>query len=133
MDEIQMKKGELREQFLSACNDIASPLLEIGFKATEKGQRLKMKPANKDFTYEVDFESRTYNHPGGITVSLVLSVCSQKAKAYDVECTGNPHCSGIVWGLYLGKFMGKSFQPDWNVASINRDAGVKEITDFERV
>ena len=91
-----MKKGELRKQFLSACNDIAQPLLKIGFKAVEKGQWLKINSPNRDFTYQVYFESRTYNNHNSITICPTFIIYSQKAKVYDLQHTGNPHCQGLV-------------------------------------
>ena len=123
-----MEKGKLKEHFLSACNDIAQPLLEAGFKITEKGQRIKKKSPNKDFTYEVYFESRTYNNPGSITVCPALIIYSQKAKAYDLEHTGNPHCKGLVWSSHLGKLMPQS-SSNWNVAGGNREPSITEITN----
>ena len=122
-----MQKSELREWFLSACNDIAQPFLEMGFKVTAKGQCLKRKSPNKDFTCEIYFQSRTYNHSGSITVYPCLTVYSQKAKAYDLEHTGNPHCRGVVWVSDLGKLTPQNFSTVWNVAGDNRNASVREI------
>ena len=124
-----MQKGQLREYFLEACNDISKPLLPLGFKVTKKGQQLKMKPPNKDLTYEIYFQSSAYNIPSDITICPTLIVYSQKAKAYDINITENPNYDGLVWGSPLIKLTPKKINLNWNLAGKSREISIAEIID----
>jgi len=124
-----MEKGELRELFLSACNEIAKPLTDCGWGPSQKGQCWKKKHANKDLTYEVRFQSSMNNDPSYITVIPHLAIYSKKAKAYDIEKTGNQYCGGCIWSTNLGYITPDNRWMSCNVAGAKRGDAVRGITD----
>ena len=124
-----MEKGELRKLFLSACNEIAKPLINDGWKPSQKGQCWKKKHANKDLTYKVEFQSSTKNDPSHITVIPHLAIYSIKAKAYDIEKTGNQYSGGCIWSTNLGYITPDKNWMNCNVAGANKDNNIRKITD----
>ena len=55
------KEMKPRDIFIKACNEIAVPFLERGFKSSKNGQCLKRISKDKDLTFEIWFRSSVYN------------------------------------------------------------------------
>jgi len=125
-----MEKGQLREIFLSACNEIAAPLAADGWRSSQKGQCWKKKHSDKDLTFEVYFQSSTKNDADYIILIPRLGIKSLKAKAYDIAQTGNQHCQGFVWSGNLGSISPRNNYGAWNVAGERWQSSIDEMSDY---
>ena len=120
----------MRGIFHAACNEITVSFNNGAWKPSQKGQCWKKKPANKDLTYEIYFQSSTKNTENYIDIIPHIRIYSSKAKAYDIAQTGNQYCQGIVFSEDLGTLSPRNHHVTWNIAGDKYQNNVDEIADF---
>jgi hypothetical protein len=118
---------ETKEIFLNACNEICKKL--DNFKSLQKGQILKKIAQDKDIFFEIYFQSSFRNDKSYITIIPHINIYSKQLKKWRAEQTQNEYSSGIIFGGQLGQLTPFNQWKEWNVAGMNYEKSVLEISD----
>lgn len=117
-----------KEIFNKACNEIATPFLDKGFKATKNGQCLKKISKDKDVTFEIYFSSSVYNTSCSIIIYPLISIYSKSLKKWMQEQTGNINEDGLVYHNHIGYISPVKNYKHWELAGLSFDVSVKSLT-----
>jgi hypothetical protein len=117
---------EIRTIFLNACNEICNKL--EGFKAFQKGQKLKKYSSDKDILFEIFFQSSFRNDNSQIQILPFISINSVELKKWNINQTKNKNSNGIIYNNQLGYITPYNTWKDWNLA-FQYEKSIKEITD----
>jgi hypothetical protein len=118
---------EPRTIFLNACNAIAEKL--DGFEIYQKGQRLKKTSSDKDIFFEISFDSSFMNNSSHVMIIPHMAVYSKKLKKWQIENLKNEFSSGIIYAEHLGYITPYNTWKRWNLAGLNFEKSVDEITN----
>lgn len=125
----------IRETFILGCQKIGEPLLEIGFKPLQKGQLLRKASEDKEFSFEIYFQSLHTNWSGKISLIPQVRVTSKTLKKWRQEKYNLGNEGDLIFQTRLEKLTPmKNKNYDWNV-SLNNQGNVAEklgnlITEF---
>jgi hypothetical protein len=118
---------ETKEIFLNACNEICNKL--DNFKSVQKGQTLRKVAQDKDIFFEIYFQSSYRNDKSHVSVIPHINIYSKQLKKWCVEQTQNEYSNGIIFGGQLGYLTPYNQWKEWNVAGMNYQKSVDEISD----
>lgn len=119
-----------REIFLAICQKIFAYFEPLGFRATEKCQRLKKKSKDKDFTFEIYFQSSSLNTKEHITFIPHVHIFSKKLQEETRKVTKNPYENGYVEGGNIGNISDKKVWKEWDINESNQDKVVSEVVQM---
>lgn len=119
-----------RDIFIKACNEIATPFVEMGFKSSKNGQCLKKVSKDKDLTFEISFHSSVYNSSCSVTIYPLISIASKNLKKWVREENLNINDDGLVYQNHIGYLSPISEYKSWNLAGLSYDPSVKTIIDL---
>ncbi|WP_099222320.1 hypothetical protein [Listeria costaricensis] len=86
-----------RELFLETCREIAARPAFQHFKVIQKGQIMKYRSVDKDFTFEIYFGSSHYNMPNAVVIDPRVVVSSKSVQTYEREILGKTVAQGICF------------------------------------
>jgi hypothetical protein len=118
---------ETKEIFLNACNEICNKL--DSFKLLQKGQTLKKVAQEKDIFFEIYFQSSYRNDKSYIQVLPHINIYSKQLKKWTIEQTQNKYSNGLIFGGQIGHLTPYKQWKEWNVAGMNYQKSVVEISD----
>jgi hypothetical protein len=113
--------------FLATCQKIFVHFEPLGFRATEKCQRLKKKSKDKDLTFEIYFQSSSLNTKEHVTFIPHVHIFSKKLREETMKITKNPHENGYVEGGNIGNISDEKVWKEWDVNEKNQDKVVREV------
>ena len=116
-----------RDIFLRACNEIAVPFLEKGFKTSKKGQCLKRISKDKDLTFEICLHSSTYNSSCSVDIYPLITITSKSLKNWVHRETLNINNGGLVFHNHIGYLSPINEYKSWNLAGLSYELSVKTI------
>lgn len=119
-----------RETFLAACNQIGEGLTEFGFKASRAGQTLKKTTANKDITFEIDFQSSSLNSTGFVKLLVHIMISSKRLKKWALEQNEGEYGSGMIYAEQLGYLTPFKEWKSWNVSGTVQERAVAEVVEM---
>lgn len=115
-----------RDIFIKACNEIAAPFIQIGFKPSKGGQCLKKVSKDKDLTFEISFHSSVYNSSCSVAIYPLISITSKILKKWQQD-HGN---SDLVYQNHIGYISPINAHKSWNLAGFSYEVSVKNITEL---
>lgn len=116
-----------RKIFLDTCEKIFVYFEPLGFRATEKYQRLKKKSKDKDFTFEIYFQSSSLNTKERVTFIPHVHIFSKDLQKETLKVTKNSYEKGYVEGGNIGNISDKKTWKEWEVNEKNQDKVVSEV------
>ena len=119
-----------REIFIQACNDIAVPFIEMGFKPSRKGQSLKMISEDKALTFEISFHSSHHNTSGNVSIYSMISIQSRSLGKWMSEQHDGSGVEGLVYISHVGHISPINDYKVWNLAGLSYETTVRCITDI---
>jgi hypothetical protein len=118
---------DTRTIFLTACNEISNKL--DGFKALEKGQRIKKTALDKDIYFEIYFQSSFRNDSSSIQMLPHINIYSKNLKKWQIEHTKNEYSQGFIFGNQIGYLTPYNNWKEWNLAGLSFEKSILEITE----
>ena len=119
-----------RDIFIKACNEIAVPFIEKGFKPSKSGQCLKKVSKDKDLTFEISFHSSVYNSSCSVAIYPLISIASKRLKKWTHEENLNINDGGLVYQNHIGYLSPINEYKSWNIAGLSYELSVKTIIDL---
>lgn len=121
----------IRETFIIGCQQIGQPLLEIGFKPFQKGQLLKKLSQDKEFTFEIYFQSLHSNWSGVVALIPHIRILSKNLKKWRQKKYDNDSAGDLIFQTRLENLTPlKNKNYDWNVSLNNQDSICKKLSDL---
>lgn len=103
-----------KEIFLRACNEIAHNF--SGFKAVQKGRMLTRLSKNKNFSFEIYFDTSRRNYKFSIEIKPIISIICNKTKT-------------CIFEKNIGYLTARQEYQTWNLAGASFEPTIKEITE----
>lgn len=72
----------IREIFILGCQKIGEPLIGLGYKPLQKGQLLRKASEDKEFSFEIYFQSLHTNWSGSISLIPHIGITSKALKKW---------------------------------------------------
>lgn len=119
-----------RDIFIKACNEIAVPFIEKGFKPYKNGQCLKKGANDKDLTFEISFHSSVYNSSCSIAIYPLISISSKSLKKWEQKECDNINSDGLVYQNHIGYLSPINEFRSWNLAGLSYELSVKRIIEL---
>ncbi|RAJ33011.1 DUF4304 domain-containing protein [Pedobacter cryoconitis] len=116
-----------REVFLAACNQINEGLTEFGFKASQKGATLKKISSNKEFTFEISFQSSALNSSGHVNLLPHVLITAKRLKKWLKAQTNDVYSNDIIYSNQLGYISHFQDWKSWNVSGPAQGKTVPEV------
>lgn len=124
------KEMKPRDIFIKACNEIAVPFLERGFKSSKNGQCLKRISKDKDLTFEIWFRSSVYNTSCSVTIYPLITITSKSLKKWVQEERLNINNDDLVYHNHIGYLSPINEYKSWNLSGLSYTISVKTIIDL---
>jgi hypothetical protein len=118
-----------REIFLAACHQINDGLVEYGFKASQKGQCLKKVAADKDITFQIDFQSSSLNSTGSVKLLPHVQISSKRLKKWLLGHTDGVYSQHSIYSNQLGYISNFKEWKSWNVSGNSQEKIVAEVVN----
>lgn len=120
-----------RETFILGCQKIGQPLIELGFKSFQKGQLLKKPSEDKEFSFEIYFQSLHTNWSGGIALIPHVNLLSKTLKEWQKKKYNEENAGGLIFGTRLENLTPlKNKNYNWNVSLNNQENVSEKLSDL---
>lgn len=116
----------IREIFILGCQKIGEPLIELGFKPLQKGQLLRKTSEDKEFSFEIYFQSLHTNWSGGVSLIPHIRITSKTLKKWRQKKYNEGNEVDLIFQTRLENLTPlKNKNYDWNI-SLNNQENVAE-------
>lgn len=121
----------IREIFILGCQKIGQPLLELGFKPFQKGQLLKKDSTDKEFAFEIYFQSLHTNWDGKIALIPHIKITSKALKNWRQKKYNKENVTDLIFQTRLENLTPlKDKNYDWNVSLNTQENIADKLSDL---
>jgi len=126
-----LENMKIREIFILGCQRIGEPLIELGFSPFQKGQLLRKTSEDKEFSFEIYFQSLHTNWRGGVSLIPQIRVTSKSLKKWRQNKYNEGNEVDLIFQTRLENLTPlKDKNYDWNVSLNNQQNVAVKLIDL---
>ncbi len=121
----------IRETFILGCQKIGEPFIKLGFKPLQKGQLLRKPSEDKEFSFEIYFQTLHTNWSGGIALIPQIRVTSKTLKKWRQKKYNIGNEDDLIFQTRLENLTPmKNKNYNWNVSLNNQENVAEKLSDL---